>query len=88
MDSNYVNCLASRACCPEVVKDIADSNMIEEGGFVFKANHLRFFHAGEDEFLPPALSGLDGRLTIKLAGAFFYWRRRTALSSSPQIEGL
>ena len=46
--------------------------MLEEGGFVFKENHPRFFHMGENEFLPDALGGSDGRLSIKLAGPVLF----------------
>ena len=67
----YVGSLASRACCPEVVKDITEDGVLEEGGFVFKTNHPHFFHVGENEFLPHALGGSNGRLAIKLAGLFF-----------------
>ena len=42
--------------------------MLKEDGFVFKANHPRFFHAGENEFLPDVLGVLDGRLAIEIAG--------------------
>ena len=72
MDSNDLDCLASRACFPEVVEDITEGDVLEEGGFVFKANHPRFFHAGENEFLPGALGVLDGRLVIKLAGPVLF----------------
>ena len=54
----------------------------------FKANNPCFFHAGEDEFIPYALGGLDGRLEIKLAGSFYFWCRRTALLLLVQIERL
>ena len=42
--------------------------MHEEGVLVFKTNHPRLFHSGEHKFLPDVLNGLDGRLTIELAG--------------------
>ena len=67
MESYDVNRLASRACFPEVVGDITEGDVLEEDGFVFKANHPRFFHAGENEFLPNAISGSDGLLSINLA---------------------
>ena len=68
LESDDVDCLASRGCCPKVVEDITEGDVFEEGGFVFKTNHPGFFHAGENEFLPDALGGLDGHLAIKLAG--------------------
>ena len=46
--------------------------MLEEGGFVFKANHPLFFHARDNEFLPNAISGSDGRLAIELAGPVLF----------------
>ena len=55
-----------------MAEDIAEGDVLEEGGFVFKANHPRFFHAGEDEFLPDALGSSDGRLAIKLAGTVLF----------------
>ena len=54
-----------------MVEEIAEGKVIDEGGFVFQANHPRFFHAGEDEFLSNALGGSDGLLAIKLAGPCF-----------------
>ena len=87
MESDYIYCLASCACCPKVVEDIAEGNVLEEGGFIFQTNNPRFFHVGEDEFLPHALGGLDGRLTIKLAGPCFYWRRLTSFLSLSLMEG-
>ena len=72
MDSDNVDCLDYHACCPKLVEDITKDDVLEEGGFVFKTNHPRFFHAGENEFLPDALGGLDGRLDIELAGPVLF----------------
>ena len=72
LESNDVDQLASRACCPEVIEDITEGDVLEEGGFVFKTNHPCFFHAGENECLPEALGGLDGRLAIELARASYF----------------
>ena len=49
-----------------------EGDVLEEGGFVFKANHPRLFHAGENEFLPDAIGSSDGRLVIKLAGTIIF----------------
>ena len=68
LEANDVDCLASRACSPEVIEDITEVDVLEEGGFVFKTNHPRLFHSGEHKFLPEALSGTDGRFSIDLAG--------------------
>ena len=48
-----------------------EGKVIGKGGFVFQENHLRLFHAGEDEFLSHELSGSDDCLEIKLAGPCF-----------------
>ena len=48
--------------------DITEVDVLEEGGFVFKANHPRLFHTGDKEFLPSAIGGSDGCLAIDLAG--------------------
>ena len=88
MDSYHVDSLSDRAQCSKVVEEIVEGNMLEEGGFIFKANHPRFFHTGEDEFLSHALGGLDGRLAIKLARPFFSWRKQTVFLSLSLMEGL
>ena len=64
LESDDVNCLASRACCPKVIEDITESDVLEEDGFVFNMNHPRLFHSGEHKFLPDAIGGSDGRLEI------------------------
>ena len=33
MESDGVDRLASRACCPKVVEDITEVDVLEEGGF-------------------------------------------------------
>ena len=71
LEDYYVNRLSACARFPEVVEEIADGNVLEEGGFVFWENQPRFFHAGEDEFLPYALGGSYGRLESNLAGLCF-----------------
>ena len=43
-----------------------EGDVLEEAGFVLKENHPRSFHMGENEFLPNALGGSDGCLTIEL----------------------
>ena len=68
MKSDGVDRLASRACCPKVVEDITEVDVLEEGGFFLKANHARFFHAGENEFVPDTLGGSDGCLANKSFG--------------------
>ena len=42
--------------------------MHEEGVLVFKTNHPRLFHSGEQEFLLAALGGFDCSLGINLSG--------------------
>ena len=68
MKADDGNFLAYCACCPEVIEDVTEGDVLEEGGFVFKTNHPRLFNSGEHEFLPDALGGTDGRLAIELAG--------------------
>ena len=71
MEAYYVDILSAHACFSEVVEEIAEGNVLEEGGFVFQANHPCFFHAGEDKFFYHALGGSEGRLEINLVGSCF-----------------
>ena len=50
-----------------MIKDITEGDVLEEGGFVFKTNRPHLFRAGENEFFPKTLGGLDGHLVIELA---------------------
>ena len=67
LEANAVDCFSSRACCPEVIKDITEGDVLEEGGFVFNMNHPHLFHLGDHEFLLDTIEGSDGPLEIKLA---------------------
>ena len=55
MDAYHVDSLSSYARCSNVFEEIAEGNVLGEGGFIFQVNHPLFFHAGEDEFLSQAL---------------------------------
>ena len=72
LESDNVNRLASRACFPKVVEDITEVDVLKEGGFIFKSNHPRFFHAGENKFLPNAIGNSNGHLAIKIAGPVLF----------------
>ena len=68
MEIDDVDRLASRDCCPEVIEDFTEGDVLQEDGFILKTKQPRLFHLGEHELLPNALCGTDGRLTIKLEG--------------------
>ena len=55
-----------------MVKDISEGDVFEEGGFIFKANHPHFFHAGENKFIPDALGGSNDCLAIKFAAPVLF----------------
>ena len=87
LDAYHVDSLSARASCSEVVEEIVEDTVLEKGGLIFQANHPRFFHVGVKGFLSHVIGGLDCRLSIKLAGPYFSWRRRTTFLSSSLMEG-